>query len=108
MSYYRLGSVDFAYYSEIFDVVLVKNDNTQADFTVFPNPIENGHFSMQTNFVPAEEFSLTNYYNMGPVEAHYGINYWLTLFESVQLQPGNYMLKLETPDGIIVKRILVK
>ena len=105
ISYYRLRSIDFDGYTEIFDYVMVEVDQASNDFSVYPNPIQNSQFSLQTNFVNDAE--LTIYNNVGRIEVQFTINDWLSDYK-LNLPPGSYLFKVVTKEGVIVKRILIK
>jgi Secretion system C-terminal sorting domain len=108
ISYYRLRSIDFDGYMEVFDYKMVDVEGLTKDFSVFPNPITNGQFSLQTNFVADKDLDLLVYNSVGKIEASFKVNDWLSTYDISHLQPGSYLVKLATPDGSVVKRILVK
>jgi len=105
ISYYRLRSIDFDGYTEIFDYAMVEVEGTSIDFSVYPNPIQNGQFSLQTNFVSDAELIIYN--NVGRIEDRLIINDWLSDY-SLNLQPGSYLFKVVTKEVVIVKRVLIK
>ncbi len=107
-SYYRLRSIDFDGYTEIFEYKMVELRDLQEDFSVFPNPIINGQFALQTNFVEDEIIELIIYNNLGHVETRLPITDWLASFRVTGLRPGTYLFKLVTSNGVIVKRVLIK
>jgi type IX secretion system substrate protein len=108
ISYYRLRSIDFDGYTEVFEYKMVDLEGLAKDFSVFPNPITDGHFSLQTNFVADNDLDLIVYNNVGKIEASFKVNDWLASYDISDLQPGSYLVKLTTPDGATVKRILIK
>jgi type IX secretion system substrate protein len=108
ISYYRLRSVDFDGYTEIFDYKMVEVATVAKDFSVFPNPVTKGRFSLQTNFVTDIDLDLIVYSSMGKIEASFKVSDWLSTYDISDLQPGSYLVKLSTDDGTMVKRILVK
>lgn len=107
-AYYRLKSVDFDGYTEVFDYVMVEYDGTKKDFTIYPNPVTNNQFSLKTNYEVTEDQSLIVYNSMGTVEKTYTVNNWLSEFNTDDLMPGSYLVKLVSSSGTIVKRILIK
>lgn len=106
-SYYRLRSVDFDGYTEIFDYVMVMVEGTIIGFNVFPNPISNGGFSIQTNFESESSIKLIVYNSMGAIERSYHLDSWMNNLDLDGLKPGSYLVKLISKEGVIVKRILV-
>ncbi len=106
-SYYRLRSVDFDGYTEIFDYAMVITEGLVEDFNVFPNPISNGQFSIQTNFNLDSETHLVIYNSTGGVEREYILNNWLGNYQINGLRPGSYLFKIGTQNGFLVKRVLV-
>ena len=107
ISYYRLRSVDFDGYTEVFDNAMVEVEGTNKDFSIYPNPIENNRFSIQTNF-DIDQAELLIYDNMGNQQTRITINDWLSEQELSALRPGNYLFKLVSSEGVMVKRVLVK
>ena len=106
-SYYRLRSVDFDGYTEIFDYVMVVVEGAASDFMVFPNPISNGAFSIQTNFELDTETTLIIYNSTGGIEKNYLLNSWLGEYQLDGLRPGSYLFRITTNSDVIVKRVLV-
>ena len=104
-SYYRLRSIDFDGYTEIFDYVMVEVEGVGNDFSIYPNPIQNSQFSLQTNFT--DEAQLIIYNNVGKIEENLIINDWMSGY-NINLQSGSYLFKVITSDGVIVNRVLVK
>lgn len=107
-SYYRLKSVDFDGDTEIFDYVMVMNEGIAEDFTIYPNPVVNNHFTLQTNFDVEEEQILVVYNSMGKIEKSYIVNSWLNEFGTDGLMPGSYVIKLSNSKNTVVKRLLIK
>ena len=70
-------------------------------------PIVNGNFSVQTNFVVHESTDLIIYNNVGHIEARITIGDWLSSFTVNNLRPGNYLFKLVTSEGTMVKRVMI-
>lgn len=107
-SYYRLKSIDFDGYTEIFDYVMVVYEGADEDFTIYPNPVIDNRFTLQTNFEVEEEQALVVYNAMGKVEKTYRVNSWMNEFITNDLMPGSYLIKLTTSKNILVKRLLIK
>lgn len=107
LSYYQLQSIDFDGYTEIFEYILVEVKSLKKDFSVFPNPIVQGNFSVQTNFVIEESSELIIYNNIGHIEARIAIGDWLSSFTVNNLRPGNYLFKLVTSEAAMVKRVMI-
>lgn len=106
-SYYRLRSVDFDGYTEIFDYVMVKMEGVANQFNVYPNPISNNQFSIKTNFESESSSELIVYNSLGGIERTYLVSSWLNNYELDGLNAGTYLLKLVSKEGVITKRVLV-
>ena len=106
-AYYRLRSVDFDGYAEVFDYQMVEVSGMARDFKVYPNPITNGRFSLQTNFDLTGEAQLVIYNSMGGIEMSLPVNNWFTEHYLSGLKPGTYIFRLVSSEGIMVKRVLV-
>ncbi len=106
-SYYRLRSVDFDGYTEIFDYVMVETEGLKSDFSVYPNPIENGNFSIKTNYYSGDKIELLIFNSMGGLERSYQLDSWMNNLNLEGLKPGSYLLKLVTTEDVIIKRVLV-
>lgn len=106
-SYYRLRSVDFDGYSEIFDYVMVIVEDAKADFMIYPNPISNEQFSLKTNFESENPLELIIYNSMGSIERSYQINSWMNNLDLGNLKSGSYLVKLISKQDVIIKRVLV-
>jgi hypothetical protein len=107
ISYYRLRSMDFDGYTEVFETVIVDVEGIAKDFNIYPNPIANGSFRIQTNFVESEVVKLFVYNNVGQIEDEFTIDSWLTTHELETSKKGLFLFKLFTPNCTIVKRVLV-
>lgn len=106
-SYYRLRSVDFDGLVEVFDYVMVKTEGLKSDFSVYPNPIDDGNFSIQTNFELKETTTLFIYNSMGGVERSYQIDFWKKDLNLNGLKSGSYIVKMVKGEEVIIKRVLV-
>ena len=106
-SYYRLRSIDYDGYTEIFDYVLVNVEDQTNKFSIYPNPIENTSFKVQTNFAIKEPMKLVVYNNMGMVEETFSLTDWLAS-HVISVQPGTYVFKLIGSDKVLVQRVLIK
>jgi len=108
ISYYRLRAIDFDGYSEVFEYQMVEVNGVVKDFTIYPNPIEGGQFSLQTNFEVGQDAQLIVYNSMGVIEVSLPITNWLTTHTLQNLDPGAYLFRLVSTEGIMVKRVLIK
>jgi hypothetical protein len=79
--YYRLRSIDFDGYTEVFETVIVQVEGIAKDFTIYPNPIANGSFRIQTNFIAEDPMQLIVYNSLGTIEEEFVIDSWLTTHE---------------------------
>lgn len=106
-SYYRLRSIDFDGYTEIFEYVMVMVEGGIKDFNVYPNPISDSQFSLKTNFETEDEAELLIYNSLGGIERSFPINSWLNNYNLDGLNAGTYLLKLVSKEGVVTKRVLV-
>jgi len=107
-SYYRLKSIDFDGYTDIFDYVLVDTGEDAVDFNIYPNPVENQNFSFQTNNVPDKESRLVIFNSQGKSEAVLEVSSWIGEFDLPNLQPGPYVFQYLSSRGNAVKRIMIR
>ncbi len=105
-TYYRLTSVDFDGYTEVFNVVSAVYENSKA-VKVFPNPVVDGQLNINFNFVPSTEptVSITNLTGMEIVRQQ--INGMENLV-NLSIEPGTYLVKISSGDYSSVTRIVVK
>ncbi len=106
-SYYRLRSVDFDGYTEVFDYVMVEVDEQPADFVVYPNPVTDGQFAIQTNFEITGEATLTVFDSMGSIKMTLPVNAWQQSYDVSGLERGTYIVRLMHDRQVVTKRILV-
>lgn len=106
-SYYRLRSIDFDGYTELFDIVLIDVEGFFNDFRVFPNPVVDYKFTIQTNFIIEEESHLYIYNNAGILEKEVLVSGWQTEYEIDGLERGLYLFKLVTKKDTMIHRILL-
>ncbi len=106
-SYYRLRSVDFDGYTEVFDYVMVKVDEQPADFMVYPNPVTDGQFAIQTNFEITGEATLTIFDSMGSIKMTLPVNAWQQSYDVSGLERGTYILRLVQGRQVLSKRVMV-
>jgi len=106
-SYYRLRSVDFDGYTEVFDYVMVEVDEQPADFVVYPNPVTDGQFAIQTNFEITGEATLTVFDSMGSIKMTLPVNAWQQSYDVSGLERGTYIVRLMHGRQVVTKRILV-
>ena len=107
ISYYRLKSIDFDGYTEVFDNAMVMISGYTNDFCVFPNPIIDKTFTLQTNFVSEGLIEFVIYNNLGRIEKKLAITEWRSDFTFDDLEDGIYFFKLIYAEGIIIKRVVV-
>jgi hypothetical protein len=108
ISYYRLRSIDFDGYTEIFDYALVNVEGVKYQVEVFPNPVTSGVLNVQLNFNLEEEAKVLLYNNVGLVKLELAIDSWLNPLDVSSLTSGSYLIKIITKQGVFVKRILIK
>lgn len=58
-SYYRLTSVDFDGYTEVFDVIAVSGDFNKREVFVSPNPVTNSTLDVNLNFEPEQDVQIS-------------------------------------------------
>ena len=107
-SYYRLRSIDYDGYNEIFDYAIVNVEDAKYEANVFPNPVTEGKVNIQVNFDLETTAQVLVYNNMGLVKLSFTLENWLSPHDLSGLPPGNYLIKIITQNGVFVKRILIK
>lgn len=107
-SYYRLKTIDFDGYTEIFDYVFVKTDYEKYHASVYPVPVTEEILNIQLNFDVGDNAFLVVYDNKGHTKLSYDIDSWQTVVNLSSLEPGSYLVKIITDKSTFVKRILVK
>ncbi|GEM_PF-2265566 len=107
-TYYRLRAVDFDGYTEVFDYKMVEIDGITKDFSLYPNPIADGRFFLQTNFAIEGEAELMVYNTMGGVEMTLPVKNWMNYYAVQGLDAGTYLFRLVSAEGTRVKRVLVQ
>jgi hypothetical protein len=108
ISYYRLRSIDFDGYTEIFDYAIVNVEGVKFQANVFPNPVSSGVVTVQMNFNLEEEAQVLFYNNIGLIKLELSVNSWLNRLDISSLAPGSYLVKIITKNGVFVKRLLIK
>jgi hypothetical protein len=108
ISYYRLRSIDFDGYTEIFDYIIVNVEGVNLDATVFPNPVMSDVVNIQLNFDLKEDAQVLFYNSLGLLDLNISITSWLSPLDISSLQPGSYIIKIITQQGVFTKRILVR
>ncbi len=108
VSYYRLYSIDFDGYTEVFDYVIVNVEGINHDATVFPIPATSGVVNIQINFDLKENAQVLFYNSMGHVDLSLSITDWLSPVDVSSLRTGNYIVNIITKEGVFSKRILVR
>lgn len=107
-SYYRLQSIDFDGYTEIFDHVVVNVDNAQYHASFYPNPVSNGIINIQLNFIAETKGHFLVYDNQGYIQYRGQIDDWNTSFNLGKMQPGSYLVKVLTDKATIIERIMIQ
>ena len=108
ISYYRLRSIDFDGYTEIFDYAMANVEGAKYTANVYPNPVTAGRVNVQVNFNLEEDAQVLFYNNMGIVELELATNSWLKPLDVSSLTQGSYLIKIITNEGVFVKRILIR
>jgi len=108
ISYYRLRSIDFDGYTEIFDYALVNVEGVKFQANVFPNPVSSGVVTVQMNFNLEEEAQVLFYNNLGLIKLELSVNSWLNPLDVSSLAPDSYLVKIITKNGAFVNRLLIK
>ncbi|HEY5692088.1 MAG TPA: T9SS type A sorting domain-containing protein [Cyclobacteriaceae bacterium] len=105
-SYYRLTSVDFDGFREVFNVVAV-NYTGEKSARVYPNPASGGRLNIELTFTPTEEHTITITDLNGAEKMS---NKLLSKQASYQvnLDPGTYILEISGPDFSKVMRVVVR
>jgi hypothetical protein len=107
-NYYRLKSVDFDGYSEVFSVIMVEF-NGEKSFSVYPNPSEGHQVEIETNFVPSQATFIAIYSSTGSEIARYRVeNDYATLKMPVKLESGWYYARYISSEFTSVSRFLVR
>ena len=104
-SYYRLTSVDFDGFREVFDIVAV-NYNGLASVSVYPNPVVNT-VNVDFNFDPTEEVRVMLTSLSGNAVASY-ITTQRTNQLQVDLGSGVYLLRISSGEVNVVRRLKVE
>ncbi len=103
-SYYRLKSVDFDGYTEIFHVVTA-NYEAAKSVAIFPNPVVDSNLNVNFNY--DVEGAIVSITDMSGMEvARYTINGSENLL-TLSLDPGTYVVKVSSTDANTVMRIVV-
>ena len=107
-NYYRLKSVDFDGYSEVFDVIMVEY-NGDKNFSVYPNPSEGYHVETETNFVPLQSAYISIHSSTGYEKARFKVDGGRsTLNMPVKLESGWYYARFISSEFTSVSRFLVR
>lgn len=105
-SYYRLKSVDFDAFIQVFNVVAATYESTRAA-SIFPNPVVDSSLNVDFNFNPSEEVTLSFTSLTGMEVARLTLNGMQNLL-TLSLEPGTYLVRLSSPEINAVSRIVVK
>lgn len=103
-NYYRLNQVDFDGASDYSEIRFVSTSNGGISYDVFPNPTSDV-ITVQASGIVTGKFRLIDV--AGRIHAESGFS--ATNAEEIDmrtLNPGLYLLQIETPVGVITKRIV--
>lgn len=107
-TYYRLESIDFDGYTEIFDAIAVNYTETTDYLSIYPNPATGNGFEFSISITP-NGTELADLYTL-----HGNLIRSIPLEESVhkykisdQLEKGTYLLKVKVENQILIKRFVV-
>lgn len=107
-SYYRLTSVDFDGYTEVFPVVLAMY-NGEKDFHVSPNPTDGSTIGWSANFLETDlKASLTIYDDAGSQIGTFEISGANKITLNAQLKSGIYLIKYSSSTFTKTARFLVR
>ncbi|MFZ1807675.1 MAG: T9SS type A sorting domain-containing protein [Cyclobacteriaceae bacterium] len=106
--YYRLKTVDFDGYEEYFNIASVDFGGTKQ-VSVYPNPVVGGSINIQLNFSP-ESGTQIQILDMVGVEKlrQFGNGNETQFSIPFTLDPGAYIIRIQSGDFNSVDRILVK
>lgn len=107
-SYYRLKSIDFDGYTEVFDYVVVNYESTNYHASLFPNPVADDIFNVQLNFEPTSNTSVVIYDNQGNIQVKEEMTNWFHSVDTGDLEPGHYLVKIISDKSTFVNRILIQ
>jgi hypothetical protein len=106
-NYYRLTSIDFDGYTEVFKVIAV-DYSAEKDFSVYPNPSSGNVVNFKLNYKPESGYIVAIYDNLGkvltrlsPTEFNQSVSF------DQPLTSGVYFAKLITEDFVKVERFIV-
>ncbi|GAK89748.1 hypothetical protein JCM19297_370 [Nonlabens ulvanivorans] len=105
------ASNDLNRFEIVFEnVTLSSNDiNLQADLRLFPNPVSNGQFTIQSDLLNGKEVQISLYNTLGQLihDQESTFNNKLTVKPQVQLSSGMYLVKVSTIDESATIQIIV-
>lgn len=106
--YYRLKTVDFDGYEEYFNIAIVDFGGTRQ-VSVYPNPVVGGAINIQLNFTP-ESGTQIQIMDMVGVEKlrQFSTSNETQFLVPFALDPGPYIIRIQSGDFNSVDRILVK
>jgi Secretion system C-terminal sorting domain len=105
-SYFRLTSVDFDGYTEVFNVVSTVYE-TAKSMSVFPNPVVDSKVNINFNFVPSNDVTVSISDLTGMEVVRLQINGTENLL-NLTLEPGTYLVKVSSAEYSGVNRVVVK
>lgn len=105
-NYYRLRSIDYDGYAEYFNLVAAVWE-AERKSGIFPNPVRDGRVSVDLNFVPDSNTTITVSDLSGSVVGRF---FAATNHTDLQLDlnPGTYIVTVQTSDFKTVTRLLVR
>jgi len=106
-SYYRLTSVDFDNYQQIFNVVSIDFDGEKR-FHVTPNPSDGSTLQLSFNFVNDIEAQVIIYDNLGSVVGTYHVAGSNAINIDNTLRSGVYLAKYTSSTFTKTERFIVK
>ncbi|HTH58005.1 MAG TPA: T9SS type A sorting domain-containing protein [Cyclobacteriaceae bacterium] len=106
-SFYRLTSVDFDNYQEIFNVVSIDYQG-EKKFVIVPNPSEGSSLKLNVNFVNDSNAQVIIYDNLGSVVATYQLNGSNSISIDNTLKSGVYLARYSSLAFTKTERFVVK
>lgn len=105
-SYYRLKSIDFDGYTEIFNVVSADFEAAKSA-RLFPNPVVGSQLNVEFNFQLSEDITISITSLTGLEVARLSVNGMENLL-TLSLDPGTYLVRVSSHEVNTVTRIVFK
>lgn len=105
-SYFRLTSVDFDGYQELFHVVAI-NSNSDKSMVIYPNPVTDGAINVNVNFKPVAGM-LVMITDLNGAEVYRTEVSEITNRIELPVNPGTYILKASVDGVTKVTRIAIR